>query len=56
MVNCLNLAAQRAAENKVLTNGAVVQRAITSSDEDTVVMDTDYADDMAQRRQELLAV
>ena len=44
---CLNLAAQRAEENKVLTHGAVLQRAITSSDEDTVVMDTDYADDMA---------
>ena len=44
---CLNLAAQRAEENKVLTHGAVLQRANTSSDEDTVVMDTDYADDMA---------
>ena len=44
---CLNLAAQRADENNVLTHGAVLQKAITSSDEDTVVMDTDYADDMA---------
>ena len=44
---CLNLAAQRAEESKVLTHGAVLQRAITSSDEDTAVMDTDYADDMA---------
>ena len=44
---CLNLAAQRVEESKVLTHGAVLQRAITSSDEDTVIMDTDYADDMA---------
>ena len=46
---CLNLAAQSAEENKVLTHGTVLQRAIISSVEDTVVMDidTDYAEYMA---------
>ena len=44
---CLNLATQRAEENKVLTHGAVLQRAITSSVEDTVVMDTDNAEYVA---------
>lgn len=44
---CINLPAQRAEDNKVLSHGAVLQRATTSFGQDTVVLDTDYADDLA---------
>ena len=43
---CLNLAAQRVEDNKVLTQGAVLQRP-SSTQEEVTVLDTDYADDMA---------
>ncbi len=44
---CINLAAQLAELSKALTKGAVLQKAISPAQEDTVVLDTDYADDMA---------
>jgi len=44
---CINLAAQLAEFSKVLTKGAVLQRAIPPTQEDITVLDTDYADDMA---------
>jgi hypothetical protein len=44
---CLNLAAQRVENNKVLTHGAVLLRPTTASHEKVTILDTDYADDMA---------
>ena len=44
---CLNLAAPRAENNKVLTHGALLQRPTTASREEVTILDTDYADDMA---------
>ena len=44
---CINLAAHLAESSKVCTKGAVLQKAITPTQEDIVVLDTDYADDMA---------
>ena len=44
---CINLAAQLAEACKALTKGAVLQRAISPAEEDKVVLDTDYADDIA---------
>ena len=44
---CINLAAQRVENSKVLTHGAVLQQPITASHEEVTVLDTDYADDMA---------
>ena len=43
---CLNLAAQLTEDNKVLSHGSVLQRAITSSGEDTVILDLDYTDNI----------
>ena len=44
---CINLAAQLAESSKVLTKGAVLQKATLPTQEDFAVLDTDYADDMA---------
>ena len=44
---CLNLAAQQTEENKVISHGLVLERSQTPLDDDTTLLDADYADDMA---------
>lgn len=44
---CINLAAQLAESCKALTKGVVLQKAASPDQDDVVVLDTDYADDMA---------
>jgi hypothetical protein len=44
---CLNLAAQRVENNKVLSHGAVLQRLTTVSHEEVTILDNNFADDLA---------